>query len=248
MKTRKRTRAIIATVTCMLLLFALPATVGATIPVYDYINWALSFIQRYQQIANQYEQIRKAEAQVKALTKQLESFGEGEWSSASGILIQLDSLLATGEQLSYLNGSVGSLFEETFPGYEAPASWPDEYRLRVLRTRTTLRQALRALNALSEAGRDTGWIELLQHRADQADSPLEEIEVSNMYANYALTESQRAMAASLLTANAIAVAQAHEIQVKASADAARSAWLVRDDVPLPGWDPSHGYTGLPQGF
>src|SRR5262249_17225657 len=40
----------------VVLLVGMPTPAGATVPVYDYINWILSLIQRYQQISNQAEQ------------------------------------------------------------------------------------------------------------------------------------------------------------------------------------------------
>ena len=69
-----------------------------------------------------------------------------------------------------------------------------------------------------------------------------------MYANYSLVHLQRAIQANLLTANTIAIAQAEELQMKASAEAARIGWIDRDPLPPIRDDNGSGHTGVPDGW
>ena len=244
MKSRARVPVVLAALlTALLLGSAAPA--DATVAVHDYINWILSYYQRYEQIANQARQIANQVRQIQHAAKALESFGDADWSHFD--FRDLEALLAYGEHLGYLNSSVGALFDDTFPGYERPESWPDEFQLRVGRTRETLRLINRSLRTLSDADSPVDFLALLQRRSETADSPVEELETANMYANYSLVHLQRAIQANLLTANTIAVAQAEELQMQASIEAARNGWVARDPVPLV-QDDGPGFTGVPAGW
>lgn len=244
--TRKRRLPIVLTILLTTLLFVTASPASATIPVYDYVNWILSYYQRYEQIANQARQIANQVQQIRKLEKSLESFVDSDWSTFD--FKDLDALLADGEHFGYLNRSLSDLFDATFPGYERPESWPAEFEMRVGRTRETLRLINRSLRTLSDADSPIDLLALLQRRSETADSPLEELETSNMYANYSLVHLQRAIQASLLTANTIAIAQAEELQMQASAEAARNGWIDRDPRPPIRDDDGSGHTGVPDGW
>lgn len=238
--TRRRRATAVALVLVLSLIVVPP--VSATYPVYDYINWLLSWIQRAQQIKHQYDQLV-------ALKKQLESYGDGgSFNSLNGILGDLDRLFRDGENLGYLLIGVEQLFEETFPGYEAPIAWPEEFRTRVYRTHNTLRLITASLNRLTAANtRSQVMVDRITALSKQADSPLEELEVQSMLQTLAVTEQQRILQAQLLTANAVTVAAAAEQQRIAAAEAARTDWLASESAPEPGYDPNpEGFTGIPR--
>ena len=44
--------------------------------------------------------------------------------------IFLVALLAFGDHLGYLNQSLTEIFDDTFPGYVRPESWPAEFETR----------------------------------------------------------------------------------------------------------------------
>src|SRR5262245_5985810 len=113
-------------------LLATAAPASATVPVFDYVNWVLSYYQMYEQITNQIQQIPDQAQQIPHLAKSLESCADADWSHFD--FHDLDTLLAYGEHLGYLNRSLSDLFEETCPGYEAPEEWPEEFQTRVRRT------------------------------------------------------------------------------------------------------------------
>lgn len=224
-------------------LLLVPAPAGATIPVYDYINWILAWYQRAQQIEHQYHQL-------KALERQLETLGRGgDFDSLNGLLGDIDQLFREGENLGYILAGVEDVFAETFPGYAPPVLWPDELALRIDRTQKTFRLITASLNRLTWANTHSQlMVERLQERSKAADSPLEELEVQTMWTNLQVSEQQRALQAQLLTANAVTVAAAAATQREAAAEAARSAWLSREPIPVPGHDPSSGFTGIPAGW
>lgn len=236
---KRRAAAVLGLVFAALVL--VPGTASATVPVYDYINWILSYYQRYQQIEHAYKQ-------VKALEKQIESLGQqGDFDSLNGLLGDLDQLFRGGENLGYILAGVEDVFEETFPGYETPMLWPEEYALRTARTRETLKLITAGLNRLTWANTHSQvMVDRLQARSKAADSPLEELEVQTMWTNLQVSEQQRALQAQLLTANAITVAAAADLQREAAAEAARSSWLGGEAAPTAGDDPSGGFSGIPE--
>jgi P-type conjugative transfer protein TrbJ len=229
----------------LVLLMITSRTGSATIPVWDYVNWILSYYQRGQQIANQAHQLTNEARQIQHLAKALESYADGDWSTFS--YRDLDALLSYGEQLGYLNRSLSAVFDNTFPGYEPPSDWPTEYQIRVRRTRETLREINRSLRTLSDADSQVDLLTLLQRRSERSDSPLEELETSNMYAQYTSVQITKSIQANLLIANAIAVAQAERLQREASIDAARNSWIKSDPFP-DGFDPGEGYGAIPEGW
>jgi hypothetical protein len=237
-----RTRRATAVALVLFLSLAVVPQASATFPVFDYVNWILSWIQRAQQIQHQYDQLV-------ALKKQLESYGEGgDFNSLNGILGDLDQLFRDGENLGYLLIGVEQVFEETFPGYEAPIAWPEEFQTRIYRTQNTLRLITASLNRLTAANtRSQVMVDRLTALSRRADSPLEELEVQSMLETLAVTEQQRILQGQLLTANAVTIAAAAEVQRVAAAEAARSGWIASESAPEPGYDPHpEGFTGVPR--
>lgn len=246
MKSRRATlrRALLALVASLSLLLVPATSSEAALDVYDYVNWALSYYQRYEQIRNQYKTIENEVRQVQQLAKALESFDQSDWSSFDAS--ELEVLLAYGEHLGYLNSAATEIFDVTFPGYEAPRYWPDEFQARVSRTRSTLRRIQQSLRSLGNGGDyQSEILTLLQNRSDEADSPTEELETANMFHSLHSADMQRSIQASLLVGNAIAVSQAQELQFRASAEAARSSWLLSEPLPYPDSNQDEGFTALP---
>jgi hypothetical protein len=68
-----------------------------------------------------------------------------------------------------------------------------------------------------------------------------------MLASLGVTEQQKTLQATMMTANAVALGVAMQVQDQATAQAARTRWLSSDTPPPPvAFDPSpSGYTGLP---
>jgi hypothetical protein len=216
-------------------------------PVHDLLAW----IQRLRAENQRGQQISAALRQIQLILRQLESYGQGgSWSELSGLLTQINTLMNTGdsvEDLGYLTTRVLDNFRETFPLPDFAVFTPEDYRHRQRRIQDTYRLLLESLTLLTY--NNTGSQLRLQEmiaRSRDADSPLEEAEVSNMLATLQTTELQKSLQAQMLGANAVVVSAATEIQERIAATDARVRWISSSVAPPVGFDPSiGGYTGLP---
>ena len=234
------------------LLIAVPEPAHAqyyTVPVYDYVNWFLSLIQRYQQISNQVEQLRRQARQIEVAVKTIERFGSGgNWASLQGLYSNLTALFNASDNLGILNAQVPFTWDDTFPGYFPPVqSWPADQETRARRTFATLRgislalHQIAALNDQSEAA-----LALLRERADRADTPQKQLEMHSMFLDFQATETSRSMQANLLAANAINVLGAEQLQRASTGDLARTTWIEHNAPrPLSDFEYGTGYTGVP---
>lgn len=241
-----RRKIVSAALVLALLAALIPPPASATMAVYDYVNWLqalAAWYQRYQQIVHQYDQLV-------ALRKQIESFGDGGYfNTLKGTFADLDALFREEDNFGYLHPGVQEVFDESFPGYEKPVSWPDEVSSRMDRTRETLSLIVSAMNRLTYANtRSQEMTDAIIAQSRVADSPLEELEVISMWNGLAVTEQQRSLQAQLLTANSVTLAAAVQMQREAAGEAARSAWLAQEAIPVPGHDASEGFTGIPDSW
>lgn len=241
-----------------LLVLLIGSTVGnATIPVFDYVNWYLQYLKyayekgeiayaKYQRAQMILYQIRQLEQQIKALKSWAQ---DGDWSSLHGAMGQIDQLMNALDGLGYLLVGIHQRWEETFPGYSPPIDWLSEYQTRLRRTRATYGALLAALNRLSANQTHSQVVlEQLAARSRASDSPQQELEVLNMFANAQGLELTKLTMATSLTANALAVQFSYELQKEATAEAARDHWLKSQPLPRPGYDDSPGFTGVPRNW
>jgi P-type conjugative transfer protein TrbJ len=239
---------ILVLLVCLLLL-APSVSSASGIPVVDILAWiqrAYAQIQRAEQIYHQVEQVYYT-------VKSLESYGQGgSWSSLHGLLGELDQIFNTYSELSgnlgYLKIGVEQVYRDTFPGTTLPAgNWPDQYKTLLDRSHETLALLLAGQNRLTW-NNTASQIRLAEMTAASlaADSPMKEAEVNNMFHSLETTELQKGTQATLLAANASTLSTALELQRQATAAAARKSWFdAGAGRPVPGYDPSPGYTGLP---
>jgi P-type conjugative transfer protein TrbJ len=243
---------LLLTTALLLVIQPAPARAAYTVPVYDYINWILGLVQRYQQIDNQAEQIRKQARQIEVALKTIERSGrDGDWASLQGLFDNLATLFNSSENLGYLYSQLATTWDETFPGYSAPVqSWPADQEVRAQRVFVTLRNiglSLRQISELNQQSEDA--LATLRERSDAADTPQKQLEVQNMFLDFQATETSRSIQASLLAANAITVLGAEQLQRATTADLARTSWIERNAPRPPSdFDSEPGYTGVPRNW
>jgi P-type conjugative transfer protein TrbJ len=75
-----------------------------------YVQFAIQIYQQYQQLVNQYEQIKK---QLLALRK----LANPNWREIASLLQDLDAIVRSGQALGYALADAGAEFRQTFPGW-----------------------------------------------------------------------------------------------------------------------------------
>ncbi|MBW8879040.1 MAG: hypothetical protein JF614_29210 [Acidobacteria bacterium] len=243
------------------LLLFMPSTANATgIPVVDILAWIQRFsiiYNQYQQLVNQYQHIQVAITEARAAVKQLEAYRDGHYSDLNGLLGAVDQIFNSYSQiqsnLGYLKIGVEDIYRQNFPGADVYATdpnvnVPDSYVQRVGRVNETLALLFKGLNRIT--WNDThSQIELAEFAAASqgADTALKAAQANAMLTSLGVTEQQKTLQATMMTANVVALGVAMQVQDQATAQAARSRWLNSQTPPPPvGFDPSaSGYTGLP---
>jgi P-type conjugative transfer protein TrbJ len=243
------------------LLLLMPSTANATgIPVVDILAWIQRFVviyNQYQQVAAQYQHIKVAITEAQAAVKQLEAYRDGHYSDLNGLLGDFDQIFNSYSQiagnLGYLKIGVEDIYRQSFPGTDVFTTDPNvnvpaAYAQRVGRVNETLALLFKSLNRMT--WNDThSQVELAEFSAASqgADTALKAAQANGMLTSLAVTEQQKTLQATMMTANAVAMGIAMQVQDQATAEAARTRWLSSEvSTPPVGFDPSaSGYTGLP---
>ncbi len=258
------TRFLVVLLILLTMLVGAPTSAHATIPVWDYIEYALQFLKwvwqyasdlwahakieyaQYQRVQMIYNQAQQIVLQVKAL----KSWGrDGDFTTLNGAMGQIDSLFNQLDSLGYLTVDIYRRWAESFPGLVPPQQWVAEEKARQERIRRTMGAHLKALNRLSENQTHSQVVlAQLAERARNSDSPQTQLEVANMYHLAAGYELTKLVMTTSLTANSFALFLSQQTQREESGTAAREAWLLSAPLPSPLPDARDRFTGLPTGY
>jgi P-type conjugative transfer protein TrbJ len=243
------------------LLLFMPATANATgVPVVDLaalIQRITYIYNQLQQIEQQYQHIQIAVLEARAVVKQLESYRDGHYSDLNGLLGAIKQVFNTYSQvqgnIGYIRDGVEDIYRETFPGVDVfvadpEVNVPDTYAERVSRVNETLALLFKGLNRITwnDPHSQEDLVEFAA-ASQGADTALKAAQANGMLTSLGVTEQQKTLQATMMTANAVAMGVAMQVQDQATAQAARTRWLDSETPPPPvGFDPSpSGYTGLP---
>jgi len=243
---RRSTAAALVLVLALGLGSAAPA--GATfVPVYDYINWILAFVQRYYAAYQRAQQLYQQVEAVKAAYKNLENYGRsGEWGNLVGLYGSIEGLLNKADNLGYQTSELAAQLDETFPGLLPPQDYPAEYEARVRKTLTTVKTLAQILGRIGAPNMGTQLrLAAMQVRSGDATGAMKALQTANIFASLQEEELGRGLQAELASANIEALTASHELQQEAAAAAAFDDWTSRDEGPIPA---ARGYGGVPVGW
>jgi P-type conjugative transfer protein TrbJ len=106
------------------------------------------------QLSRQIQQITLARSQLQAQLDNMRKLSNPSWRSISATMSQIDVLTRQGQAISYSLGSLGAVFQQTFPGTVAGGRLTpvlaEQLRLQDQRTLATLRGLLDAAQATSQ--------------------------------------------------------------------------------------------------
>ena len=242
-----RRRRIVAVVLILFALFGTAAPAGATVPVYDYINWILAFIQRYYAAYQRAQQLYQQAEAVKAAYKNLENYGRsGEWGNLVGLYGSIEGILNRADNLGFQTSELAAQLDETFPGLIPPQDYRTEYETRVRKTLTTVKSLTQILGRIAAPNVQTQLrLAAMQARSGDASGAVKALQTANIFASLQEEELGRGLQAELASANIEALTASHELQKEAAAEAAFVDWTTRDEGPAP--EPV-GYGGVPAGW
>lgn len=230
----QRHRWLIATVlTLALVAPPLASPAGATVPVFDYLGQIQDFVQRLYAQYQRALEIYRAVQQVQAALKNLASFGHsGEWTNLTELYGSIARSLNASDEIGYATAGLEQALDSTFPGIVPPVDWPSENLTRNRRDLTTTKTLARILAEIAHRTHDLKLqLIALQDRSGSSDGLLKAAQTRNMFASLHDEEVARAREAQVVAADALALAEAHRFQKRASAKAALDAWMANVQLP-----------------
>ena len=131
-------------------LAAAPSRMSAQIAVID----VEAIAKLTTQLTRQAQQIAVARSQLQTQLDNMRKLSNPNWRSISATMSQIDALTRQGQAISYSLGSLGAVFQQTFPGTIAGGrltpSLAGQLRVQDQRTLATLRGLLDAAQATSQ--------------------------------------------------------------------------------------------------
>lgn len=174
-----------------------------------------NLVQNARQVAQAATQINNQRLQIQYQLRALSKLSRPNWRDINGLLYQLDILMQTGEALAYSTADLDRLFRETFPGYELPTDWvaSDAQRTQATRALATLHASLAATRRQMQDVAP-GMMRLQQIKAQMGgiQGTQEAVELQNTLQAYAAEELVMLRQAVAVQTNAMAVAQAQQVQ------------------------------------
>jgi P-type conjugative transfer protein TrbJ len=174
-----------------------------------------NLVQNARQVAQAATQINNQRLQIEYQLRALAKLSRPNWRDINGLMSQLDLLMQEGESLAYSASDLDEQFRRTFPGYELPAGWvaSDAQRTQATRALATLHASLSATRRQMQDIRP-GIVRLQQIKAQMSGirGTQQAVELQNTLQAYTAEELVMLRQAVAVQTNAIAVAQAQQIQ------------------------------------
>lgn len=174
-----------------------------------------NLVQNARQVAQAAQQIDNQRRQILYQIQALRKLRNPNWREIGGMVAQLEVLMQQGEALAYSAADLDAQFRRTFPGYELPTGWVASQTQRTQATRAlaTLHASVNATRRQMQNLRP-GMARLGQIKRQMAgvQGTQEAIELQNTLQAYAAEELMMLRQAVAIQTNALAVAQAQQVQ------------------------------------
>lgn len=174
-----------------------------------------NLVQNARQVAQAATQINNQRLQIEYQLRALAKLSRPNWRDINDLMSQLDLVMQEGESLAYSASDLDEQFRRTFPGYELPAGWvaSDAQRTQATRALATLHASLSATRRQMQDIRP-GIVRLQQIKAQMGgiQGTQQAVELQNTLQAYTAEELVMLRQAVAVQTNAIAVAQAQQVQ------------------------------------
>lgn len=221
----------------MVFIFTVPthAFLGFGDIVFDPSN----LVENIAQVAQSMIQVRNQIKQIENMIQNTKG-GATPWDSMLPLLFQLGNTLERGQAIGYAMKNLDQRFLTTFPGYQPPTDWHQQYGLWTTTSLDTLRGVLASLgvNASSFAW-DASRIAQLHIVNASAGGRMAAIQAGNSIALEGLGQMQRLEQIAMMQSNAYAVTEASKIDKEAATAAKATKFFTDGARPIP----QHGSSG-----
>lgn len=174
-----------------------------------------NLVQNARQVAQTATQINNQRLQIQYQLQALAKLQRPNWRDMNSLVNQLDFLMQQGEAIAYSAGNLDEQFRRTFPGYELPVGWvaSEAQRTRATRALATLHASL-ATTRRQMQDIQPGMLRLREIKTQMTgvQGTQQAVELQNTLQAYAAEELMMLRQAVAVQTNALAVAQADQVQ------------------------------------
>jgi P-type conjugative transfer protein TrbJ len=202
-----------------------------------------NLVQNARQVAQAATQINNQRLQIQYQLRSLAKLSRPNWREIDGLMYQLDVLMQQGEALAYSAANLDEEFRRTFPGYELPTDWvaSDAQRTQATRALATLHASLAATRRqMQDIGPGMARLRQIKAQMGGIEGTQQAVELQNTLQAYAAEELMMLRQAVAVQTNAMAVAQAQQVQremeEQAVLDQILANTLSRPRTHSPGFD------------
>lgn len=182
--------------------------------VFDYQNY-LELVSQINLLQQQAEYLQQSLNAIKTLGDD-----QYQWSDISKQINQLGSVIQSTNGISYTAQNVGNQFQKTYPGYQPPQDFNQQYQQSVTTTMNTLNGALQSLNMSSEDfTNEPKRIAFLQSQVQNAHGQTQAIQASAQISTEVVSQLQLLRQTIMTETNAQNSYYAQQLQTQASSEA-----------------------------
>jgi len=177
--------------------------------IFQVVRQTTMVINQAQQLQNQLQQL-----------KSVQVFSSGQWSSAIGLLNQLQGIVQQGQALSYATQNISQVFQQKFPGYVSPQNYTADYQTWANTTLDTIKGALMSVGLQSNSfATENATLTTLRSMTDNSVGQTQAIQVGNMINNEMIAQLQKLRQLQMSQAQSQGAYMAHQVNKEAADEA-----------------------------
>lgn len=183
------------------------------------LNYGQSVYQVVRQTAMVINQAQQIQNQLKQL-KSIEVFSSGQWSSAMGLLNQLQSVVQQGHAISYAMQNIDQAFQQTYSGYVPTEDYTTQYQTWSTSTLDTIKGSLMAIGLQSNSfATENATLTTLRSMSDSSVGQTQAIQVGNMINNEMISQLQKLRQIQMSQIQSESAYMAHQVNKEAADEA-----------------------------
>ncbi len=222
--------------TVLLLVFS--NTVYAMLPVIDFAAIA--------QLGNQLTQLKM---QTQAIQQALLTLSDDQyqWSQVQPLLNQLGDIMQKTHGLSFKAEQIDAAFKQSYPGYQPPTNFSDQYRNNVNTAQNTFNGVLQSLGTSAAHFQDENRrLAFLQRQAQSAQGQTQAIQASSQISSELVSQLQLLRQTVMTQTHAQTAYYATQIQQEASQRAEFENMMQNGSVDIPSYGSSSEALEMPE--
>lgn len=195
-------------------------------------------------IAQLSSQLSQLEYQTKLISSELQGLNgnQYQWSNVQGVINNLGSVVQQTNGISYSASNIDSRFRQSYPGYQPPENFNQQYKNNSEMTLNTLNGILQSSGmSAQDFENENTRLKFLQAQSQNAQGQTQAIQASSQIASEMVSQIQLLRQTVIAQTNAQAAYYATQVQTEASTRAEQAAVITSGSMNVP----AYGSSGHP---